>query len=96
METKTNIDTALYILKIVAEKDTSWKRVSQSGRTREGTIYTTAFSNFRNRMMRPHCQTSTTLQFMKPKYESEKLIRTIIMIIFVEHTPGSYIRIVGK
>lgn len=49
-------------------------------------------SNFNLEIMGPNCQSITVLKFVKPKYQTEYLMRTIIMKKYIEDEKGNMLR----
>lgn len=84
---KMEIDVGFTFLKIVVDrKARSQKSLSKP---RENTIrikYMVTFIYFSIKMMKPSCQTSTTLEFTRSKYQIGKLIRITVMKISREKT----------
>lgn len=54
-----------------------------------GIELTVTFSSLHGKIMRPSCQSCTTLMFLKSGDQIRYLIRTISMNIFIKMTQGS-------
>lgn len=79
------IDIASKSLKVVADrKARSYTRVPQGRSPGEETELTVKITNFNNDIIRPNCQPSIALKFMKSHYHRGKFIRTVTMKMFIE------------
>lgn len=94
------ISIGFTFLKIVGNAKTgSRNRFLQSRTLREQNnrlelIVTT--SNFDSEIMKPSCQSSTTLGFVASRYQLWKLARTITVNMFIEKAKATYVWEVGK